>query len=260
MPAWPPSPLPLPPCRQAIAQLLRAETWADAVSMLLRFAASCDGAGARNSQCKAYLGAGVVWLYAGKANDAWITYQVSAHGVGSGARECVSQQAWLVHSVPPLRQGKLSRASAGKPPPTLRRTPAPLPHSRSTPASQDALAVDTFTSSDEAFAADALFDAYRRYVLCSAELRSEEKCGVPCAPCMIVAVVCAVPKHAVGWPAELEQPPVLCWHLACSGEAAAIQGTIKHSPVFTNLDNQASRLLALAASRGPCAHTSLLGA
>lgn len=113
--------------RQAIAQLLRAEKWADAVSMLLRFAASCDGAGARNSQCKAYLGAVVVWLYAGKANDAWITYQ-------------------------------------------------------------DALAVDTFTSSDEAFAADALFDAYR------------------------------------------------------SGEAAAIQGTIKHSPVFTNLDNQVARL------------------
>lgn len=52
--------------------------------MLLRFAASCDGAGARNSQCKAYLGAVVVWLYAGKANDAWITYQVRAHGVGSG--------------------------------------------------------------------------------------------------------------------------------------------------------------------------------
>lgn len=30
-------------------------------------------------------------------------------------------------------------------------------------APQDALAVDAFTSSDEAFAADALFDAYRRY-------------------------------------------------------------------------------------------------
>lgn len=55
---------------------MRAEAWADAVSMLLRFAASCEGAGARNSQCKAYLGAVVVWLYAGKARDAWVTYQV----------------------------------------------------------------------------------------------------------------------------------------------------------------------------------------
>lgn len=58
-----------------MAQLVRSQKWADAVSMLLRFAASCDGMGARNSQCKAYLGAVVVWLYAGKANDAWVTYQ-----------------------------------------------------------------------------------------------------------------------------------------------------------------------------------------
>lgn len=86
--------------RQAVAQLVRSQKWADAVSMLLRFAASCDGMGARNSQCKAYLGAVVVWLYAGKANDAWVTYQ-------------------------------------------------------------DALGVDEFARSDEAFAADALFDAYR---------------------------------------------------------------------------------------------------
>lgn len=77
--SWHPYFIPfLPPCRQAIAQLVRTEKWADAVSMLLRFAASCDGAGARNSQCKAYLGAVVVWLYAGKAHDAWVTYQVRA--------------------------------------------------------------------------------------------------------------------------------------------------------------------------------------
>ncbi|KAI3428586.1 hypothetical protein D9Q98_007408 [Chlorella vulgaris] len=86
--------------RQAVAQLVRAGKWADAASMLLRFAVSCDGMGARNSQCKAYLGAVVVWLFAGKAKDAWATYQ-------------------------------------------------------------DALGVDAFMSSDEAFAADALFDAYR---------------------------------------------------------------------------------------------------
>ncbi|EFN55347.1 hypothetical protein CHLNCDRAFT_134361 [Chlorella variabilis] len=71
--------------RQAVAQLVRAGKWADAVGMLLRFAVACDGMGARNSECKAYLGAVV-----------------------------------------------------------------------------DALGVDNFMSSDEAFAADALFDAYRR--------------------------------------------------------------------------------------------------
>lgn len=86
--------------RQAVAQLLRAEKWSDAVSMLLRFATACDDMGARNSQCKAYLGAVVVWLHAGKAKDAWVTYQ-------------------------------------------------------------DALGVENFSSSDEAFAADSLFDAYR---------------------------------------------------------------------------------------------------
>lgn len=58
-----------------MAQLVRAGKWADAASMLLRFAVSCDGMGARNSQCKAYLGAVVVWLFAGKAKDAWATYQ-----------------------------------------------------------------------------------------------------------------------------------------------------------------------------------------
>lgn len=82
------------PCRrQAVAQLVRCEKWADAVSMLLRFAASCDGMGARNSQCKAYLGAVVVWLYAGKAKDAWVTYQASAAGCpgqrGSGGGAAV---------------------------------------------------------------------------------------------------------------------------------------------------------------------------
>ena len=48
------------------------------MAMLLRFAASCDVSGARNSECKAYLGAVVVWLHAGKAKDAWLTYQVGA--------------------------------------------------------------------------------------------------------------------------------------------------------------------------------------
>lgn len=62
--------------RQAVAHLVRQQQWAEAVGMLLRFAASCDACGARNSLCKSYLGAVVVWLYAGDANSAWLTYQV----------------------------------------------------------------------------------------------------------------------------------------------------------------------------------------
>ena len=50
--------------------------WADAVGILLRFAMSCDAAGAANSQSKCYLSAVVVWLYAGSAGQAWATYQV----------------------------------------------------------------------------------------------------------------------------------------------------------------------------------------
>jgi len=86
--------------RQAISHLLRQQQWADAVTTLLRFAASCQASKARLSQCKAYLGAVVVWLYAGDATQAWAAYQ-------------------------------------------------------------DALSVDEFASSDEAFAADELLAAYR---------------------------------------------------------------------------------------------------
>lgn len=86
--------------RQAISHLIKTQKWGDAVRLLMRFAASCDACGARSSQCKAYLGAVVVWLYGQDAKQAWMTYQ-------------------------------------------------------------DALEVETFASSDEAFAAEALFDAYR---------------------------------------------------------------------------------------------------
>lgn len=86
--------------RQAISHLLRNQQWSEAVVMLLRFAVSCDKAGAASSQCKAYLGAVIVHLYGGDAKQAWNTFQ-------------------------------------------------------------DAMNVDIFSSSDEAFAADALFDAYR---------------------------------------------------------------------------------------------------
>lgn len=86
--------------RQAISHLLRRQRWADAVTTLLRFALSCQASRAHLSQCKAYLGAVVVWLYAGDAAQAWAAYQ-------------------------------------------------------------DALSVEDFASSDEAFAADELLAAYR---------------------------------------------------------------------------------------------------
>ena len=54
--------------------------WADAVGALLRFAMSCDAAGASNAQCKCYLSAVIVWLHAGSAAQAWATYQVGLHG------------------------------------------------------------------------------------------------------------------------------------------------------------------------------------
>eukprot|EP00879_Flechtneria_rotunda_P005030 GHRR01005306.1.p1 GENE.GHRR01005306.1~~GHRR01005306.1.p1 ORF type:complete len:315 (+),score=87.96 GHRR01005306.1:217-1161(+) len=86
--------------RQAIALLVRRQAWADAVSMCMRFAQACDGASARSSQSKAYLGAIVVWLYAGEPKQAWQVFQ-------------------------------------------------------------DVLGVESFTKSDDAFAADALFMAYQ---------------------------------------------------------------------------------------------------
>jgi len=86
--------------RMAIAHLVRSQRWAEAASVSLRYASSCDRAGARHSLCKAYLGAVVIWLFAADASQAWLTYQ-------------------------------------------------------------DALAVSEFSSSDEAFAAEALFEAYK---------------------------------------------------------------------------------------------------
>lgn len=86
--------------RQAVSHLLRAQQWADAVGMLLRFAVSCQASGARSSQCKAYLGAVVTWLHGGNGAQAWVVYQ-------------------------------------------------------------DALTVDAFMTSDEAFAAEALLSACR---------------------------------------------------------------------------------------------------
>ena len=58
--------------------------WADAVGALLRFAMSCDAAGAGNAQCKCYLSAVVVWLHTASAGQAWATYQVSSSVCGLG--------------------------------------------------------------------------------------------------------------------------------------------------------------------------------
>lgn len=49
---------------------------AEAVGLLLRFALACHSLQLRSSQCKAYLGALVVWLFAGDAAQAWAVYQV----------------------------------------------------------------------------------------------------------------------------------------------------------------------------------------
>ena len=57
---------------------IRTEKWAEAVGVLLRFAAACDATNATVSQCKAYLGAVVVWLYANDGAQAWAVYQASA--------------------------------------------------------------------------------------------------------------------------------------------------------------------------------------
>lgn len=61
--------------RSAVAHAVRTQHWAEAVAILVRFAAASLSVNASNSVCKAYLGAVVLWLYAGNANAAWSTYQ-----------------------------------------------------------------------------------------------------------------------------------------------------------------------------------------
>lgn len=55
---------------------IKNQRYVDAMNMLMRFAQACDASHATSSQCKAYLGAVVVGLYAGNAAEAWATYQV----------------------------------------------------------------------------------------------------------------------------------------------------------------------------------------
>lgn len=56
--------------------VIRNQRYSDAVSLLLRYAEACDASNAKSSQCRAYLGAVVVQLYAENASEAWQVYQV----------------------------------------------------------------------------------------------------------------------------------------------------------------------------------------
>lgn len=51
--------------------MVKRQAWSDAVSLLMRFGEACDKGNAYSSQAKAYLGAIVVWLYAGNVQQAW---------------------------------------------------------------------------------------------------------------------------------------------------------------------------------------------
>jgi hypothetical protein len=79
--------------RQGIALLVRRQAWSDAVSLLMRFGEACDKGGASSSQSKSYLGAIVVWLYAGNVQQAW---QVRRHGLGA---ECRGEPGSMPHDL-----------------------------------------------------------------------------------------------------------------------------------------------------------------
>jgi len=66
--------------------MLRMGRAADAVHLLLRWAAAADAAGLRSSQAKAYLGAVVVWLHAGDAAQADAVFQARARAGRSWRR------------------------------------------------------------------------------------------------------------------------------------------------------------------------------
>jgi hypothetical protein len=57
----------------------------------MRFGEACDKANARSSQAKAYLGAIVVWLHAGDAQQAWQVGTDSSSS-SSSARDCTRRK------------------------------------------------------------------------------------------------------------------------------------------------------------------------
>lgn len=61
--------------RQAIALLIKSEKWADAVDLLLKLGTVSQTSSSVNTQCKSYLGAIVVWLYAANIKQAWQVFQ-----------------------------------------------------------------------------------------------------------------------------------------------------------------------------------------
>ena len=82
--------------------------------MLLKFAVSCEAQHMTSSQCKAYLGAVVVLLYAGNAVEAQATYQVSCQCRGAGLTPgtclpCSLQTVFL--SMQPLQAAPFSGAA-----------------------------------------------------------------------------------------------------------------------------------------------------
>lgn len=63
--------------------MVKCQAWSDAVSLLLRFGEACDKGSAYSSQAKAYLGAIVVWLYAGNVQQAWQVRAGTEYAIGS---------------------------------------------------------------------------------------------------------------------------------------------------------------------------------
>jgi hypothetical protein len=93
------------PARRAGA-MLRMGRAADAVHLLLRWAAAADAAGLRSSQAKAYLGAVVVWLHAGDAAQADAVFQARARAGRAGrARGPGGGRPWRRHRTRVLRRG-----------------------------------------------------------------------------------------------------------------------------------------------------------
>ena len=56
--------------------VIKNQRYSDAVGLLLRYAAACEASNAKSSQCRGYLGAVVVQLFAENASEAWQIYQV----------------------------------------------------------------------------------------------------------------------------------------------------------------------------------------
>jgi len=165
-----------------LAAQLRRQAWPEAVRLQLRWAAACDGVGAASSQAKAYLAAVVVWLFAQDAREAWACYQVrlsppiavslgeplssglaemttAAMYRGTHASCCRALRSFMTE--PAMAWYRRQRDAdwalfASRNEPGLRIFGREL----ATPA-QDALGVSAFSTSQEAFAAEDLFDAYR---------------------------------------------------------------------------------------------------